>query len=73
MDLIEKVFIHCLYTVSYHTDISKMFDHLGIPSEVNVQHWDSKGNVVTTSMVLQDPDRLANLKQAKLVMKPFGV
>ena len=73
MDLVEKVFIHCLYTVSYHTDISKMFDHLDIPSEVNVQHWDSKGNVVTTSMALQDPDRLANLKQAKLVMKPFGV
>ena len=71
--LIEKIFVHVTYRVALLTNVSEMFPHLEVPSEVPVTHWDNSGNVVTTWMATQDPNRLANLQQVKGSMKPFGV
>ena len=64
---------HKAYTwVMRHTNVVEQFAHLDIPSQVTVQRWNDKGEVVEHLYDVIDTDRDVNLDRMEATMNPFG-
>tara|TARA_Y100000310_G_scaffold267513_1_gene279531 strand:- start:826 stop:2928 length:2103 start_codon:yes stop_codon:yes gene_type:complete len=70
---VREVFYRALFRVARKTDLLTMFDHLDIPSVVEIERWNSKGVIIRETRDIVDPDRAENLQLMKETMNPFGI
>ena len=70
---VREVFYRALFRVARKTNLLTMFDHLDIPSVVEIERWNSKGVIIRETRDVVDPDRAENLQLMKETMNPFGI